>query len=162
MEASLNLTELFRTALAGGAIGFTLRTGLHPQIYSAKGVQTYDTQPSTSEDIEEVLRQLVTSRELRQLRATGVVHFKSVFDGRISLLGGAKLNGEDLRVELRKLAAQPFPMGLGAWNFSGVPHAGLDAWSFAAISAPLCVLRASAFFPCFPSSIFNSPSSFPP
>lgn len=106
MEAVLTLTDLLRTALANGAVGFTLRTGLHPVIYSAKGVQTYDTQLSTSEDIEETLRQLMSSREMRQFRATGVVHFRSVFDG-ISLLGGATIDGEEIHVGLRKLAAFP-------------------------------------------------------
>jgi Tfp pilus assembly pilus retraction ATPase PilT len=105
MEALLNLPELLKRALAGGAVGFTLRTGLHPVIYSAKGVQMYDnTQPTTSEDIEEILRQLLDSREMRQFRATGVVHFKCVFD-RVPLLGGTKTDGEEVRVELRKLAA---------------------------------------------------------
>ena len=105
MEALLTLTELLRTAFANGAVGFTLRTGLHPVIYSAKGVQMYDTQPSTSEDLEEILRQLTSSREMRQFRATGVIHFKSVFDARVPLLGGAKLEGDDTRIELRKIAA---------------------------------------------------------
>jgi len=104
MKASLTLTELFKTALASGAVGFTLRSGLHPVIHSAKGVQTYDTQPSTSEEIEDILRQLMSSREMRQFRATGVVHFTCVFDG-IPLLGGTKTGGEEVRVELRKLAA---------------------------------------------------------
>jgi len=104
MEALLTLTELFRMALAGGAVGFTLRSGLHPVIHSAKGVQTYETQPSTSEEIEEILRQLMSSREMRQFRATGVVHFKCAFEG-IPLLGGTKTDREELRVELRKLAA---------------------------------------------------------
>lgn len=104
MEALLTLTELFKTALASGAVGFTLRSGLHPVIHSAKGVQTYDTQPSTSEEIEDILRQLMSSREMRQFRATGVVHFTCVFGG-IPLLGGTKTDGEEVRVELRKLAA---------------------------------------------------------
>ena len=105
MEALPNLSELLRRALAGGAVGFTLRTGLHPIIYSAKGVQTYDnTQPATSEDIEEILRQFMSSREMRQFRATGVVHFKCFFDC-IPLLGGTKRDGEAVRVELRKLVA---------------------------------------------------------
>jgi hypothetical protein len=105
MEALLNISELLKKALAGGAVGFTLRTGLHPIIYSTKGVQTYDnTQPTTLEDIEEILRQLMSSREMRQFRATGAVHFKCVFD-RIPLLGGTKTDGEEIRVELRKLAS---------------------------------------------------------
>ena len=95
---------MLKTALAGGAVGFTLRSRHHPIIYSAKGVQTYDTQPSSSEDIEEILRHILSSREMRQFRATGVVHFRCVFDG-IPLLAGTKTDGEEIRVELRKLLA---------------------------------------------------------
>lgn len=105
MEALLTLTQLIRMGLANGTVGFTFRSGLHPVIYSAKGVQTYDTQPSTSEDIEEILHHLMRSRERRQLRATGAVHFKSAFEGGISMLGGAKLDGDEIRVELRRMAA---------------------------------------------------------
>jgi len=104
MEALLTLTELLKTALASGAVGFTLRSGLHPVIYSDKGAQTYDTQPSTSEDIADILRQLMSSREMRQFRATGVVHFRCVLD-RIALLGGTRTDGDAVRVELRKLTA---------------------------------------------------------
>ena len=50
-----------------------------------------------------LLRQLMSSREVRQFRATGVAHFKSDFEG-IPLLGGAKADGDDIRVELRKMA----------------------------------------------------------
>jgi Tfp pilus assembly pilus retraction ATPase PilT len=104
MEVLLTITELLKTALARDAVGFTLRSGLHPVIYSEKGVQTYDSQPSTSEDIEELVRQFVTSREMRQYRETGVVHFRCVFEG-VSLLGGARRSGEEIRVELRRMAA---------------------------------------------------------
>ena len=105
MKTLLTLSELLKTALAGGAVGFTLRSGLHPVIYFAKGDQTHhDTQPSTSEDIKEILRHLMSSREMRQFRETGVVHFKCVFAS-IPLLGGTKTYGEEIRVELRKLAA---------------------------------------------------------
>jgi hypothetical protein len=103
-QASPALAELLRTTLAHGAVGFTLRSGLHPVIYSEKPVQTYDTRPSASADIEEVLRRLVTSREMRQYRMTGVVHFRCIFEG-VSLIGGAKLDGEEVRVELRRMAA---------------------------------------------------------
>src|SRR5678815_2821603 len=104
METLLTITELLRTALAQRALGFTLRSGFHPRIYSAKGVQTYDSQPSTSEDIEEVVRHLATTREMRQYRETGVAHFRCVFEG-VALIGGARRYGEDVRVELRRMAA---------------------------------------------------------
>jgi hypothetical protein len=105
MEQSLALQELLKTALANGAVGFTLRTGLHPVVYFARGVQAYDTRASTSEEIEEILRELMKSREMRQFREEGVVHCRSLFDGGASLLCGAKLEGKDIHVELRKIAA---------------------------------------------------------
>jgi hypothetical protein len=74
-------------------------------VYSAKGVQAYDTQASTSGDIVEILRELMKSREMRRFREKGVVRCRSLFDGHVSLLCGAKLEGEDIRVELRKMAA---------------------------------------------------------
>jgi hypothetical protein len=56
--------------------------------------------------LPELLRTALTSsREIRQFRATGVVHFRCVFDGRIPLLGGTKIEGEEVRIELRRLAA---------------------------------------------------------
>ena len=104
MEALLTITELLRTALAHGAVGFTFRSGLHPVIYSDKGVQTYDSQASSSEDIEEVVRHLATSREMRHFRETGVVHFRCIFET-VSLIGGARRDGEEVRLELRRMAA---------------------------------------------------------
>ena len=104
MEALLTFTELLRTALANGAVGFTLRTGRHPLIYSSKGVQVYDTQASTLEDLEELLHQLMTSREMRQFRAHET-HFKTLFEGRVSLHGKAKIEGDDIHVELRTIPA---------------------------------------------------------
>jgi hypothetical protein len=104
MEALFTISDLLKTALAHGAVGFTLRSGLHPVIFSEKGVQTYDSQPSTSEDIEDLLRRFITSREMRQYRDTSVVHFRCVFES-VSLLGGARRDGEEVRVELRRMAA---------------------------------------------------------
>ena len=47
----------------------------------------------------------MNSREMRQFRAKGAVHCKGVFDGSVSLLCGAKLEEDDIGVELRKMAA---------------------------------------------------------
>jgi Tfp pilus assembly pilus retraction ATPase PilT len=107
MGALLSLSELLREAFANGAVRLTLRTGLYPVICSVKGVQMYDTQSSTSEDIEELLRQLVSSRKMRQFRAVGEIHFKSVFGDRVPILGEAKVEGDDLHIEIRKLSVQP-------------------------------------------------------
>jgi hypothetical protein len=42
---------------------------------------------------------------MRHFREKGVAHCRGLFDGRVSLLCGAKLEGEVIRVELRKMAA---------------------------------------------------------
>ena len=101
----LTLAELLKTALAQGVVGFTFQSGLQPVIRSIKGVQTYDTQPSTFDEVEEMLRQLMSSRQMRQFRAAGLIYFRSVFEG-VVFLGAARVEGEEIRVELRKLGVQ--------------------------------------------------------
>ena len=104
METVLTLAEILRTALSKGAVGFTFRSGLHPVIYSAIGVQTCGTQPSNLEAIDELLQQLMSSRERRQLRDTGVACFWCNIGKSHSFLGKAKIEGEELRLDLRKMA----------------------------------------------------------
>jgi len=53
--------------------------------------------------IEDLLRQLTTSREMRQYRDTGQIHFTCTFEG-VALIGGAKRTGEEVRLELRRMA----------------------------------------------------------
>lgn len=71
MKVSLTLHDVLKTALAAGTVGFTFRTGLHPAVYADRGQHKCDAQPSSSKDVEEILRQLVSSREIRHLRVTG-------------------------------------------------------------------------------------------
>jgi Tfp pilus assembly pilus retraction ATPase PilT len=98
----LTLAELLKTALSKRAVGFTFHSGLHPVIRSSKGIQNYDTQPSTFDEVEAILRQLMTSRQMREFRASGLIYFRSVFEG-IVFLGAARIEGEEIRVELRRL-----------------------------------------------------------
>jgi hypothetical protein len=72
-------------------------------IRSRKGVQTYDTQPSTFDDVEAFLRQLMSSRQMREFRATGLIYFRSVFED-VVFLGAARAEGDEIRVALRTLA----------------------------------------------------------
>ena len=102
MDGWLTIAELLKTALAKGAVGFVLCSGRHPIIRSVKGVQTYDTQPSTLDDVEAILRQLMTSRQMREFRGTGLIYFRSAFEG-VALFCAAKVEGEEIHVELRKL-----------------------------------------------------------
>jgi hypothetical protein len=105
MDSSLSLNELLEQALAAGAVQFRMHTGLHPLVFSLKGVQTYDTQCVDYESIDALLRRLLTSRAMRELRTRRQIHFKSMFDGKIPLLGKAEIQGEDIHVELCKMSA---------------------------------------------------------
>jgi hypothetical protein len=104
MEALLTIPELLKTALARGAVGFILCSGRQPLIRFVKGVEMYDAQVSTLDDVEAILRQLMSSRQMREFRATGLIYFRSAFEG-VALFCAAKVEGEELHVELRKLAA---------------------------------------------------------
>lgn len=104
MEIRFSISELLRMALAHGAVNFKLRSGRHPLISSKKGVQTYDTEPSTFDEVETVLRELSSSRQMRQFRETGLIYFRSAFEG-VAFFCAAQQEGEEIRVELRKLAA---------------------------------------------------------
>jgi hypothetical protein len=97
------LPELLKMALASGVVGVTLRSGAAPVIYPSQCANRFAWEPSTPEEIDAMLRQLMTSREVRALRALGVVHFTCVFES-VPLLGGAKVEGEDVCVELRRMA----------------------------------------------------------
>ena len=60
---------------------------------------------TTEEDLEVLLRQLMNSREIRQFRSKGEIHFKSVFEGRVPVVGDVKIEGFNIHVELRKIGA---------------------------------------------------------
>ena len=71
-------------------------------------MQTKDeAQRATCEEVEGFLRHHLSSRELRQFRSKGIVHFKSVFESHVSVVGWAKLAGDNVRVDLRKMGAYP-------------------------------------------------------
>jgi hypothetical protein len=106
MNASSNVNDWIRQAFASGANGFTLWTGIGTVVYSADGDQTKDeTRHATFSEAEDFLRQHLSSREMRQFRSSGIVHFKSLFESGVSVVGWAKLAGDNIRVDLRKMAA---------------------------------------------------------
>lgn len=91
-------------ALANGAVSFVLCSGRHPLIRSKKGVQDYETEAWTFEDMETFLRELMGSRQMRQFRVTGLAYFRSTFGGCV-LLCAARIEGEEIRLEMRRLGA---------------------------------------------------------
>src|SRR5690242_17563242 len=104
MDASLTIPELLKTALAQGARGLILWSGRQPEIPFVGRVEVCDAPTSTFDDIEAMLRQLMTSRQMREFRTSGICYFKSNFEG-VALFCAAMAKGEEIRVELRKLAA---------------------------------------------------------
>lgn len=100
-----DLKELLRTVLAEGAYGLTVRTGELPIIHYAKGPQPVQGPYPTQEDVTSLLRQLMPSREMRQFRERGVVHFTKIFEGHVRLVGGARKEKDEIHVELRRMAA---------------------------------------------------------
>lgn len=100
-----SLQEILRSAIADGAIGLTLRTGEQTVIYFAKGQRSIEETCPTNEDVNSLLRQLMKTRERRQFRERGVVHFKHAFESRVQLLCGARMEKDDIHVELRRMAS---------------------------------------------------------
>jgi Tfp pilus assembly pilus retraction ATPase PilT len=100
MSEVLTLTDLIAEALKHGATVFKIQTGLHPMIFSAKGVQAYDTQRTSYDEVDELLRHLVSSREMREFRAGDEVHFTTVFGKSTPLVGVAKLRRDVVKDEM--------------------------------------------------------------
>ena len=96
----MTLPDLIKKALEHEARSFTIQTGLHPLVRSAKGVQTYDTERTTCEDVEALLRQLFSSRELREFRDRGECHFKTTFRQSIPLVGVATMKKDVIKDEM--------------------------------------------------------------
>jgi len=104
-SVSQDLKEVLKTALAAGAYGLTVRTGQSAIVHHAKGRMPVDGVCPTDEDVSSFLRQLTSSREMRQFRLQGLVHFTFTFEGRVRLLGGARQANDQIRVELRRMIA---------------------------------------------------------
>ncbi|MEI6075494.1 MAG: hypothetical protein WCS94_07980 [Verrucomicrobiota bacterium] len=106
MNTSSNVNEWVWQAFASGAKRFTLWTGIGTVIYSVNGEQTKDeTKRATFKEVEDFLRLHLSSREIRQFRASGIVRFKSLVESSVFVVGWAKLAGNNIRVDIRKTAA---------------------------------------------------------
>ena len=104
MDTTSGLDQVLRRALGGGALGMTLRTGERTVTYFEKGRRSIEETCPTYEDVSALLQHLMTSRERRLFRERGVVHFKRAFAEGIELLGGARMEKDDIHVELRRMA----------------------------------------------------------
>ena len=82
----------------------TLRTGERTVIYFAKGRRSVEEACASYDEVSALLQHLMTSRERRLFRERGVVHFKRAFTDGIELLGGARMEDDDIHVELRRMA----------------------------------------------------------
>src|SRR6516164_11513743 len=96
-----DLTELLRNVIAGGGFGMTLRTGEATVVHTAQGPKRLEAVLPTHEEITAFLRQLTGSRGIRDFRDNGVTRFMVPFESEIRLIGAARLEKDDIHVELR-------------------------------------------------------------
>lgn len=102
--AEVSLFDLLGALAAGGAHGFTLCTGEAPVVHSAEGAELLAEPVATHESLGLLLQQLLDSRHRSEFRTRGTVSFFYDWPGRGRFVGGAKVDGDKLRVELRRLA----------------------------------------------------------
>jgi len=103
------LKELLRTVIADGEFGVTLRTGELPVVHTATGRRTVEGKHPTHEEIADFLRQLMGSRGVREFREHGVTRFMLPFDGGTRLVGAARLENNDIHVEIRRMVGSSKP-----------------------------------------------------
>ncbi len=101
-----DLAALVRRLLADGAYGLTLRTGEFPVVHSDKGSHSIEGACPTPEDVLSLLRQITDSRQMRELREHGVVSFMHTCGSGVRLLGGVRIEWDEIRVELRRMTGQ--------------------------------------------------------
>lgn len=102
--AEVSLFDLLGAWVAAGAHGFTLCTGEAPVVHSAKGAELLADPVATHESLGWLLQQLLDSRHRAEFRTSGTVSFFYDWPGGGRFVGGAKVGGDKLRAELRRLA----------------------------------------------------------
>lgn len=73
-------------------------------VRSSKGPRTDDAISPGPEEIMVLLRQLIGSSGVRELREHGVTRSMIPFGDGVRLVGGARLETDDLHVETRRMA----------------------------------------------------------
>lgn len=98
--------ELLRTVVADGDFGVTLRTGELTVVHTRTGRRTVEGAHPTHEEITVLLRRLMGSRGVKEFRDRGVSRFIVPFDGGVRLVGAARLEKDDIHVEIRRMAVR--------------------------------------------------------
>ncbi len=104
MNEGNDLRELLRNAIADGDFGLTLRTGEVTVVHTRQGPKRLEAILPTHQEIAAFLRELTGSRGVREFRDRGVTRFMVPFEGGIRLVGAARLEKEDIHVEIRRMA----------------------------------------------------------
>jgi hypothetical protein len=100
------LKELLRNVIAEGDFGLTLRTREVTVVHTVHGPKRLETVFPTHEEITVFLRQLTGSRGVREFRYSGVTRFMVPFAGGVRLVGAARLEKDDIHVEIRRMAGK--------------------------------------------------------
>jgi len=98
-----DLKELLRKVLADGGFGLTLRTGEVTVVHTAQGPRRLEAVLPTHEEIETFVRQLAGSRGVREFRNGGITRFVIPFESGVRLVGAARIEKDDIRVEIRRM-----------------------------------------------------------
>ena len=101
------LNQLLGDVIAEGGFGMTLRTGETTVVHTPSGPKRLKAVLPTHEEITAFLRRLAGSRGVRELRTNGVTRFMVPFQTGIRLVGAARLEKDDIHVELRRMAGKP-------------------------------------------------------
>jgi hypothetical protein len=101
-----DLKELLRTVVADGDFGVTLRTGELTVVHTRTGRRTIEGAHPTHGEITAFLRHLMGSRGVREFRDQGVTRFIVPFDGGVRLVGAARLEKDDIHVEIRRMVGR--------------------------------------------------------
>lgn len=106
MNEGNDLKELLTNAIADGDFGLTLRTGEVTVVHTRQGPKWLEAVIPTHEEIAAFLRQLTGSRGVREFRDNGVTRFMVPFESGIRLVGAARLEKDDIHVEIRRMAGK--------------------------------------------------------
>ncbi len=98
-----DLKDLLRNVVAEGDFGLTLRTGESTVVHTKAGPKRLEGTNPTHEEITDFLRRVSGSRGMREFRNSGVTRFIVPFEGGVRLVGAARLEKDDIHVEIRRM-----------------------------------------------------------
>lgn len=101
-----HLKQLLANVIADGDFGLTLRTGEVTVVHTVHGPKRVETVLPTPEELTAFLRQLTGSRGVREFRVRGVTRFMVPFESGVRLVGAARLEKDDIDVEIRRMAGE--------------------------------------------------------